>query len=251
MRIWRRNDVSLQAVLDILAREGQLLKQSRKTTVKRVGDAVVKASAGPILAQWMKHTLARARYRRGWHSALFLHQRGIPAPKPIAHIEWGRWGTVWRHATVLSHIDRCKDVEAYYDDRAAMKAPRSELASYLSRLANAVNAFTNTGAVPTDLAGKNILTNDGEMFYFIDLDAVMLPESGAAYDETHRFQCHVQLYDSFVDRCDDELLKPFLKAMLPDAIAPFESWFARVKEAQAIRRARTVAAWTREGKVPR
>ncbi len=109
-----------------------------------------------------------------------------------------------------------------------------------------MNRLTAIGAIHTDLAGKNVLTRDGESFYFIDLDGIVL---GEAFDEMRQLQLHVQLYDSFIDRCDDALLVPFLKAMLPQDYPQFETWIARVKAAQAVRRARTVAAWKREGKL--
>ena len=258
MRVWRRSDVPIATVVETLAAPGDTLKRNRKSLTKRVGDFVVKSSEGAFAIQLIKHTALRQRYRCGWYAALFLEQHDIPAPRPVAHVEWERAGAIWRHATITEYLHDCVDVEHFYDAKVTSGAPRGELAAYLARLATAVNALTASGAVHTDLAGKNILTRNGETFWFIDLDGIVLSgtfrtedtggTAGVAFDDTRRFTCHVQLYDSFIDRCDDTLLAPFLEAMLPKDYPRFETWFARVKSAQAVRRARTVAAWKREAK---
>lgn len=243
MRIWRRGDVSLDSILDAIAAPGERLKQNDKSLTKRAGGLVVKSSGGNLALQCLKHTFHRERYRRGWRAALHLERHNVPAPRFVAHVEWGTCGACWRHATIAEYVRGCLDVERFYDTMAGRGATHDERAAYLHRLAEAVDRLANSGAIHTDLAGKNILTPDGAMFYFIDLDGVVL---GEAFDETHRFRQHVQLYDSFIDRCGDELLVPFLKRMLPVHFGPFDPWLARVKAAQAGRRARTVAIWDRK-----
>jgi len=244
-RVWRRADVSLDAVVAAVADVGETLKRNDKSHTKRAGDFVVKTSEGPFLAQLLKHTFRRARYRRGWRAALYLEQHGVPAPRPVAHVEWGIPGLAWRHATITEFIPGCRDVEQYYDAQTQAGATPGDQAAYLARLANAVNALGSFGARHTDLAGKNILTRDGETFCFIDLDAIAI---GGPTTGDGQLQLHVQLYDSFVDRCDDDVLAPFLRALRPAIQTDFDAWFARVKTAQAQRRARTVAAWKREGR---
>ncbi|NUM52629.1 MAG: hypothetical protein HUU46_03195 [Candidatus Hydrogenedentes bacterium] len=246
MRVWRRVDVPLAAVRDVVNQPGEILKRNEKSCTKRVGAFVIKSSEGPIIVQLIKHTAQRARYRRGWRAALFLADHGIPAARPVAHVEWGSAGLIWRHATITEYIGGCRDVEHYYDELVRRGGAPDVLNEYLKRIADAVNALTATGAIHTDLAGKNILTPDGEKFFFIDLDGIVLGED---LDESRRFQLHVQLYDSFIDRCGDDDLAPFVRAMLPGNDTPFDVWFARVKAAQAVRRSRTVAAWKREGKL--
>lgn len=246
MRVWRRNDVALEAVLDIVTRPGETLKRGGKSHTRRVGVYVVKSSEGPFVLQLLKHTAQRGRYRRGWRAALFLEQHDIPAPRAIAHVEWGIAGLVWRHATVTEYLNDCRDIEHYYDEMASADASPEALNAYLIGIAQSVNALISAGAIHTDLAGKNILTCDGEKFHFIDLDGIVL---GEQLDEDRKLQLHVQMYDSFTDRCGDDQLALFLKAVLPDIDMQFEVWFARVKAAQAARRSRTVAAWKREGKL--
>lgn len=245
LRVWRRADVSLASVLDTLSACGPILKSNGKSETKRVGGYLVKSSAGNVAVQVLKHTAQRERYRRGWRAAHYFADRGIPAPKPFAHVEWSFAGVIWKHATITEYLPDCVDVEHYYDALVKAGASLDDLAAYLSRLADAVNRLAASAAIHTDLAGKNILTRDGQTFYFIDLEGVILNQ---VIDEGRTLQAHVQLYDSFIDRCDDSLLAPFIRRMLPQAGPQFDLWFARVKAAQALRRARTVAVWKREGR---
>lgn len=245
LHVIRGPGVSMGQIRDLLAQPGDTLKRNRKSHTRRVGDYVIKSSAGPAPIELVRHTIDRNRYRRGWDAANHLSRYGVCAPIPVAHVEWSFAGLIWRHATVTAFIDGCEDVERYYDKHLRDLAGPSEQAAYLDRLADAVNALIAAGAIHTDLAGKNILTRDGNTFYFIDLDGVLL---NTPFDESRQLQLHVQLYDSFVDRCGDDLLLPFVAALQPREHGDFGSWMARVKAAQALRRARTVAAWKKEGK---
>ena len=247
MQIVRGADVSAETILNVIEMPGETLKRSAKTHTRRVDGYIVKSSEGPVPIEFIRHTIDRNRYRRAWKAALHLARHGIPAPRPVAHVEWSVAGMIWRHAAITRFIDGCQDVEHFYDGHLREAASASEQTAYLNRIANAINAFIATGAIHTDLAGKNILTRDGETFYFIDLDGVLL---NTPFDELHQIQLHVQLYDSFTDRCSEDLLLPFIAALKPRDHGDFDSWIARVKAVQAVRRARTVAAWKREGKLP-
>jgi tRNA A-37 threonylcarbamoyl transferase component Bud32 len=245
LRVWRRADLPLSGIQKIIRDNGELLKASDKCATRRVGSFVVKESKGNFLRETVRHTLRRNRYRQGWRAALHLAKHQIPAPRPVAHVEWGMSGIVIRHATICEYLRDCVDVEHFVDALIAKQHPQTALEGYFASLAAAVNRLNETGAVHTDLAGKNILTRDGETFYFIDLDGILL--GGNHNSVQRRFTAHVQLYDSFNDRCSDEILAPFLRAMLPERES-FELWFVRVKDAQKIRRARTLEAKMRARK---
>jgi len=244
LNIWRRADVPIDRLLSLLAESGEVLKRNAKSQTRRIGTVIAKSSEGNLIVQTARHTAQRARYRRGWHAALHLAAHNIPAPRPLAHVEWSLAGIIVRHVTILEYLPDCVDVERFADTLLAGVDGERQLHDFLARLAAAVNAFVASGAVHTDLAGKNILTRDGIVFYFIDLDGVVLH---APYTDEKRLLALVQLYDSFLDRCGDAHLTPFLAAMLPEG-ASIDSWLPRVKADQAVRRARTVAAWEREGK---
>ncbi len=105
---------------------------------------------------------------------------------------------------------------------------------FLNELARSVNRLEQSGAYHADLSGKNIFTKDGKVFYFIDLDDVLL---GAPSSAESRLKNHIQLYDSFCDFVPESILRAFIAGMAAPA-TDFDAWFRRVQEGQKIRRAR-------------
>lgn len=229
--VYHRRDVALDAVLEALDAPGETLKVSAKSVTRRVGPWVVKASRAQGGLGVLKRTLQRGRYRRAWTASHFLAHRGICVPQPHAFVEEGRFGVIVGNALITEYLDGCQTVERH---AAGLAASSDEVAQFLGRLADAVNALTATGAYHTDLSGKNIFTDDGETFYFIDLDGIVLdfvPTDG------QRMKTHVQLYDSFCDLWAADVLDPFISRMCPGA-SDRSAWLHAVHEGQRTRRAK-------------
>jgi len=235
--------VSLDEVLDALAETGEVLKDSHRGRVRRVGNCVIKESTRGS-ADAIKHTMHRARYRQAWLAAHHLQENGVGIAAPIAFVEFRRAGIISGHAMLSAYLPEHRDVEQFTVALIKRGAGRDTLAHFLDALANAINALTDSGAIHEDLSGKNILTADGEAFRFIDLDAVTI---GAPYTDELRLKNHVQLYDSFCDVLSDRLLVPFLEKLLSTTIDS-RTWMPQVREAQEQRRRITEERWEREGK---
>ncbi len=244
LRVTRRRDVPLEKVLEVLDKPGDVLKASHKSETLRVGDWVVKRSRNAGGVAVLKHTLQQARYRRGWEAALHLEQCGVPVSRAHALVERRWMGFILGNVLCSDYLGGCVNVEAFADGLIRDGAGDRDVAGYLERIAEAVNQLCSSGAYHNDLAGKNILTRDGERFYFIDLDGIVL---NRPYTEALQLKNHVQLYDSFIDRWEDARLVPFIRRMLPDP-SDLDAWMARVRAGQAIRRARTEAIWRKQGK---
>lgn len=225
---------SLDAVLEILNTPGETLKRSKKTLVQRVGGWVVKQSDGPLPARLARLTFRRKRYRRGWLAARHLSREGVHTPRFIAYVEVGFAGLVFRNATIMEYLDGFHNVEHFVRAMISGGATPDKISAFLSALADAVNRLIGSGAFHADLSGKNIFTNDGFSFHFIDLDAV---ELGAAYTDDRRMTNLVQLYDSFCDDLNDVFLAPFIIQLLPPGHDP-RIWLPRVRDGQRKRRAR-------------
>lgn len=243
LRVERRADVALDAILSALKSPGEVLKQSHKATARRVGEWVIKESRRSP-SECAKHILYPGRYRAGWIAARFLEQRGIGVPEPVAYVERRHAGLMTGNAVILEFLSGYANVEAYARRLVAAGASGARIAAFLGALAVAVNALCATGAYHGDLSGKNIFTLSGAEFRFIDLDGVIL---GRRYTEAMRLLNHVQLYDSFCDIWDDSVLEPFVEALMP-AERDFEAWMETVRAGQAARRARSEAIWLRQGR---
>jgi len=202
LAIYLMPGIELAEVLDALDRSGELLKESRKGNVRRVGDWVVKESA-PSLLGTIKRTIRRARYRQAWLSALHLRAKGVRVPEPIAFVETRRLGVISGHALITRYLQGHRDVERFAVGLVRRGAGRDTLVLFLDALAEAIRGVEAAGVWHADLSGKNILTADGAHFTFIDLDAA---QPDTAYSEERRLKNHVQLYDSFCDFINDQLM---------------------------------------------
>jgi hypothetical protein len=164
----------------------------------------------------------------------------------MAYIERSAFGIIWFNATISERLAGFRNVERYAAEELDVDRDPDHIRHFLGSLAASVNALGAAGAYHSDLSGKNIFTNDGKTFYFIDLDAVYLH---TACGDRLRLLNHVQLYDSFCDQFPDALLGPFIEKMIPDENRP-GNWLGRVRAAQQKRRAITEAKWRKQGRLP-
>jgi len=244
-RVWCREGVPPERMIEALAQPGETLKLSKKSAVRRVGRCVIKESRERGLTALVKHTFRGARYRRAWPAARFLEEHGVGVPAAWAFIEHGLCGLVWRRTLISEYLDGFRNVEQFLASLIQQGAGHDTLALFFEAMADAVNLFTASGAFHEDLSGKNLFTRDGQHFRFIDLDAVVL---GVNYSLERRLINHIQLYDSFCDQVSDHLLVPFITRMLPQEQDP-RVWMPKVRKGQKARRLRTEKKWARQGKL--
>lgn len=225
-------EVTDDVLWDAVYAAGEVLKESRKSVVRRVDNWVIKQSRPSFLFGLARHTFRRERYRRGWNAARHLQSCGVLVPKPIAYIEKGFAGLVTANAFVSEYLQGWRNVEQCVRALVHGGAGPDPIHMVLERLADAVNALVMAGAYHDDLSGKNILTRDGRAFCFIDLDAVDL---NAEYTDARRKRNLVQLYDSFCDELSDVFLAPFIARMLESRHDP-RVWLPAIRQGQAERR---------------
>lgn len=244
-RVWCREGVPPERMIEALTQPGEVLKTSKKSAVRRVGRCVIKESTERGLAALIKQTFRGSRYRRAWPAARFLEDHGIGVPAAWAFIEHGFMGIVWRRTLISEYLDGFRNVEQFLATLIQQGAGHDTLALFFEAMADAVNAFSASGAFHEDLSGKNLFTRDGQHFRFIDLDAVVI---GVEYSLEKRLLNHIQLYDSFCDQVSDHLLVPFITRMLPSGQDP-RVWMPKVRKGQKARRLRTEKKWAKQGKL--
>ena len=232
LRLYCGSGQSPQALLQAIKGGGEIIKTSRKSETRRVGEWVVKRSRlenglGPI-----KRTLARGRYRRAWVAANYLRDHGVCVPEPLAYGEWTLSRLVLGNVMVTRFLSGHVNVEVYAAGLEKQAGAQDALDGFFAGLASAVNGLSAAGAYHADLSGKNIFTKDGNEFYFIDLDGVVLRKR---YSDGLRLKNHVQLYDSFCDFCRYDMLARFIGRMLPEG-SHSNAWLQAVELGQKIRR---------------
>jgi tRNA A-37 threonylcarbamoyl transferase component Bud32 len=242
-----REDLHVEELLPALVCEaGEQLKSGGGARVRRWHGWIVKESAGPLWLRMAKQTLQGARYGQVWETALHLRKHGVLIPEPVAFVERGRFGLVSNRHMVSEYLDGHRNVEEFVRGLLRAHAGQDTLRAFLSGLGQSLLRLEEAGVYHADLSGKNILTNDGARFYFIDLDAAQVTTD---YNDKRRMRNHVQLYDSFCDELSDNLLVPFLTGLLRAQHDP-RVWMPEVRKRQRERRAKVVARWEREGKLP-
>jgi 3-deoxy-D-manno-octulosonic acid kinase len=121
---------------------------------------------GGFISRWLRDQylyLGRARTRSfAEYKALeWMHQQGLPVPKPIAAF-CERHGLIYRADILLERLPNCIDLQTWLH-----KSPLSE--SQWHQLGATIARFHLAGVYHADLNIKNILWN-GETAFLIDFD---------------------------------------------------------------------------------
>jgi hypothetical protein len=243
--MWIRGGlVNYDEVAEIVRAPRETLKQSAKSWTYRSGDWVVKESSWRRGAALFKLTFQPERRAMAWKAASFFSSNGIPTPEPLAYVEWGVLGIVWKNAFIARHLDGFFRSDHYLASMVGRGAEKDELRLYFEKLAEAVAALAPLRIYHSDLTGKNILTRDGRSFQFIDLEAVSL---NVDYNMERRLRNHMQLYDSLLEWAPDEALTDLIRPLTP-AEYGFDEWMNLVREARRIRRERAEELWRKYGR---
>ena len=245
--VYAPSDLSLEELTTALKEPGETLKQSKKATTRRVNNWIIKNSSGPALKNTLKFTFRREHYRSAWYAAHYLLKRDIKVPQPIAYLERSHLGCITGNTFVTENLADHRSAPRFLQALGDQGAEQETITRFLEALAGTIQALEATGAYHADLAAKNILTSDGETFYFIDLDAITLDQP---YTNEMRLKNHVQLYDSFCDYLNDSLLVPFIQRMLPQDIDA-RVWLPALRTAQTERRRFIRKPWRPRQKMPK
>lgn len=221
-RVWSTGVMPSPDLIRIAMEPGERLSISRKSEVVRVGGWAVKRSRWNSGAGAVRLTLQPDRYRRGWNASRYLATRGVCVPELAGYIEWAVGRAVWRNALVSRYLDGHVTIRNFALN--AVGLPQSEVIAFLNRLADAVIRCNAIQAYHSDLADKNVFTNDGERFVFVDLESVIIPcEPG----ERDRVRNCVQLLDAFYDIWPEAMLDVLVKRLAPRG-ANLEAWRSAV-----------------------
>ncbi len=202
-RVWSTGLLDAAELVKIAQQPGDRLWQSSKSDVERVDNWVVKRSrlqggVGPV-----RLTAQRERYRRPWTAGRHLETHGVAVPPIAGYIEWRFAGAIWANALVTRYLDGFRNLRDYIEQESPWT--ETNMNAFLHRLSKAVDDVSKAGAYHSDLADKNVLTQNGTEFYFVDLDAVTI---GGKQTREQRLRNVVQLSDTFhdlwpADRCEE------------------------------------------------
>ena len=233
-----------EALLAAIGDPGAVIKQSRRTVVRRVGEWAIKESKAGSPLHWLDLTFRAERYTKAWDLGLRLREAGITVPAPVASVSRHWHGLCTYRATITEWLEGWQDVEDAARALHAADAGPAEITRLLEGIAMLHTRLSRAGFRHADLSGKNIYcrtTAQGFEYALIDLDSA----EAEPISNDMRFRNAVQLHDSFCDLWEDATLAPMALAIM-DAPADDEATLARVVSGQKARRARIEAIWARQ-----
>lgn len=245
LRLEHDTAVDPARILEALAQPGAIVKRSRRTIVRRVGDWAIKEAKARHPLQWADLSMRAERYTKAWTVGRRLREAGITVPAPIAVVSRQRYGVCRFRATVSEWLEGWHDVEEAARRLHGADADPAAVRRFLEGIAALYTRLTSAGFRHADLSGKNIFCKaegDGFEFALIDLDSA----EAVPITPEQRFRNAVQLHDSFCDLWDDEALAPLVLPVMNASPGDWET-LQRVCAGQQARRARIEAIWARQG----
>ena len=239
-QIWFNNDFE-QTVNKIfqtyqpedLIYQGEAIKISKKAISRKFENIFLKITNFPFLEGAFRHIFLRERYRNAWNISIIASNLDIAIPTPIFYLEILFYKIPWQSFFAIEYIHNSVNIEKFAQQLVEKKLtePLKKLFSELS--ATISNLWANN-LYHRDLSGKNILTVDGSKIYLVDLDSVKILKN---FSLQHKLKNLVQIYDSFCDYVEDELLKNCIFSLLPEYnFNTKEEIYQKVKKLQIIRR---------------
>ena len=177
--------------VDVLMRQGQILKEDDASFVSRVlwngRDAVVKRYNHRGVWHSLRHSFKGSRARRNWLNAHRLVSLKIATPEPLAYVDEYRGPLLWQAYFVAKFI-RGPHVHAILRDETMPEVQRQQINDKVLRL---LDLMAEHGVSHGDMKHTNILY-DGTDVVLTDLDAMRI--GGPAWLWRHRCRRDVERY---------------------------------------------------------
>lgn len=212
---------------------GNLIKTSKKATCMRVDNVFIKLTNFPLIEGIFRHTFLRGRYKAPWEISILATELGIPVPTPIFYLENLYLGLPWQSIFASEFIHNSVDVETFAK-KIVQSNLQKQLENMLFEIVKIVTLLWSHNLYHKDLSGKNILTTDGINLFLVDLDSVKIISSITL---KHKVKNLTQLYDSFCDFVEEEILKSCIFSLLSEfSNSERERIYREIKRLQITRR---------------
>ncbi|MCX8065675.1 MAG: lipopolysaccharide kinase InaA family protein [Candidatus Hydrogenedentes bacterium] len=190
----------------------EAIKISKKAVSLKINSVFMKITNYPLFEGIFRHLLLRQRCRNSWSISLTAIEMGIPVPTPMFYLERLYYGLPWQNIFASEYIPDSVDVEIF-----AKKFVKSNQLDRLENMLHEIVRITSLlwshKLLHRDLSGKNILTIDGVNLFLVDLDSVKRCKKISLKDKIKNL---TQLYDSFCDFVEEELLRSCIFSLLPE-----------------------------------
>ncbi len=212
---------------------GKILKKTLKTSSFQWRSYFVKKTNYPIFEGIFRHLFLSNRCRNAWNISNYLIHSHIPTPKPIAYLEMLNFSLPYQHFFLSEYLYDSYNVEIFIKDNIYSKKGIT-LDTFFNTMKKFLVFLWEKGIYHKDLSGKNLLTVDGKNIYLIDLDSTYLINR---FTIKYKIRNLIQIYDSFCDFVDEEILKDLIFTVLSDSSSnELTTIYNKIKQLQKQRR---------------
>lgn len=212
-RIWSNEEkFDPDTFLSEISNRGRILKKTSKTSSFQWHSYFIKKTDYPILEGIFRHLFLPNRCRNAWNISNYLTHYHVPTPKPIAYLEILKFSLPYQHFFLSEYLSDSYNVEIFVKNEIYSKKGIT-LENFFNTIKKFLILLWGKGIYHKDLSGKNLLTVNGETIYLIDLDSTYLINH---FTIKYKIRNLVQIYDSFCDFVDEEILKDLIFTVLSD-----------------------------------
>ncbi|HOV32891.1 MAG TPA: lipopolysaccharide kinase InaA family protein [Candidatus Hydrogenedens sp.] len=136
----------------------------------------------------------------------------MATPKPIAYVEIFLYSIPYKHFFISEFLYNTCNIEVFIK-KNIYKEKGIFLSNFFNTFSKMVLSLWEKGIYHKDLSGKNLLTIDGQEIYLVDLDSAVIKKH---FDIQYKIRNLVQIYDSFCDFLEEDILKNFVSFVLPE-----------------------------------
>ncbi len=161
-----------------------VLKDSRTTFIKEVGDLVVKRYN-------VKHRLHIFRYlfssraKRAWINSNIMYQMGFFVPKPLAFLERRRW--IFPYESYLISEKVCGvPINRFLKENESKIREKA-----IKNLISTIKVMHRLGVCHCDLKPSNILVGEGLKIYILDADSISFGKKKKDIKRIHFWLSHI------------------------------------------------------------
>ncbi len=212
-QVWSNiQNLDFESLLSEMPINGNVIKETNKSISLQLDKYFIKKTKYNPFEGILRHLFLSKRCRNIWYMSNYLINHEIVTPEPIAYIETFSYSMPYQHYFISEFLYNSYNVEVFIKNEI-YKDKGISLDNFFDTLSKTVLSLWEKGIYHKDLSGKNLLTINGQKIYLVDLDSTAIKKH---FNIQYKIRNLVQIYDSFCDFLEEDILKKFIFSLLTE-----------------------------------
>jgi len=212
-QIWSNiQNLDFENLLSKIPINGKIIKETSKSVSLQLDNYFIKKTKYNPFEGGFRHLFLSNRCRNIWYISNYLTNYEILTPKPIAYIEALTYSMPYQHYFISEFLYNSYNIEVFIKNEI-YKEKGVSFYNFFNTLSKMILSLWEKGIYHKDLSGKNLLTINGQEIYLVDLDSTIIKKH---LDIKYKIRNLIQIYDSFCDFLEEDILKNFIFSVLPE-----------------------------------